>query len=194
MDYFDCLTDKRIDSETADLLDRLLEQYAAALTPCEQPLSNVLAQIQMEYPLIQLPPDDIQYARTALAVIEINFPDDAAWLPHEPDERLDAAIPLAKTLRLDIRCLEVANTDTGCALYAEQQAAFDRRTAGYDLKWSPMPVRICAETSTGYCVVTGSDILADHICCLRGVSQEDIDMHTPVLIAWLRAKYGADCV
>ena len=30
MDYFDALTDKRIDSETADLVDRLLERHADA--------------------------------------------------------------------------------------------------------------------------------------------------------------------
>ena len=194
MDYFDALTDKRIDSETADLVDRLLERHAAALVPCEMPLSDVLTQIQAEYPLIQLPPDDIQCARTALAVIETAFPEDADWLPHDPDARLDAALPLAKTLRLDIRCMEVSNTDTGSALYTEQQAAFERRTAGCGLSWSPMPVRICAETSTGYCLVTGSDTLADRITCLRGISREDIDTRTPVLIAWLRAKYGADCV
>ena len=194
MDYFDALTDKRIDSETADLVDCLLERHAATLVPCGMPLSDVLVQIGEEYPLTILPPDDIQCARTALAVIETEFPDDAEWLPYDPDARLAAALPLAKTLRLDIRCMEVSNTGTGSALYAEQQAAFEHRTAGYGLAWSPMPVRICAENSTGYCLVTGSDTLADRITCLRGISREDIDMRTPVLIAWLRAKYGADCV
>lgn len=194
MDYFDALTDKRIDSETADLVDRLLERYATGLMPCNLPLSDVLNQIQNEYPMIQLPPDDIQWARTALSVIETSFPDDADWLPQTPDERLTAACSLAKSLRLDIRCMEVADRDAGHALYIEQKAAFERRTAGYPFNWSPMPVRICAETSTGYCLVTGSDTLLDRITCLRGVSREDIDTRNPVFIAWLRAKYGADCM
>ncbi|HIV68356.1 MAG TPA: hypothetical protein IAA32_05765 [Candidatus Butyricicoccus stercorigallinarum] len=194
MDYFDALTDQRIDSETADLVDRLLERYAASLAPCRLPLDDVLARIGEIYPLRPLPPDDIQCARTALAVLETEFPEDAGWLPHEPNERLDAALPLARSLRLDVRCLEVGNTGAGCALYGEQRAAFERRAAGYGLRWSPMPVRICAEVTTGYCLVTGSDTLADRITCLRGVSQMDIDQRTPALIAWLRAKYGADGV
>ena len=52
-----------------------------------------------------------------------------------------------------------------------------------------MPIRICAETRTGYCLITGSDRLKDEITCLRGVTQEDIALRTPALIAYLRAKY-----
>lgn len=194
MDFFDALTDQRIDSKTADVVDQLVEQYASALVPCEQPLDIVLNQIACEYPIKELPPDSIHHARTALAVIEANFPEDAEYLPYDPEERLDAARSLVKTLHLDIRCLEIANESTGCALYEEQKSRFLQRTAGYNLEWMPMPVRICAETGTGYCLTTGSDTLSDRITCLRGVSRQDIDTRTPVLIAYLRAKYDTECV
>ena len=194
MDYFDTLTEQRIDSPTADLVDDLCNQYASTLTPCEQPLHTALQQLAKEYPLQDLPQDSIHHARTALAVIEANFPEDAEYLPYDPEERLQAAYTLIPTLHLDIHCTEVVNQNTGCFLYQQQQTQFEQRTAGYDLTWTPMPIRICAETTTGYCLITGSDILSNRMICLRGVSQQDIDTRTPVLIAYLRAKYAKECV
>lgn len=194
MDYFDMLTEKRIDSETADLVDSLVERYGPTLKPCAVPLDEVLEQVRQDYPLTDLPPDSIHHARTALAVIEASFPDDADQLPFDFDERLHAACTLVRTLRLDIRCAEVLDEGAGHKLYEQQKAQFEQRTAGFGLTWTPMPVRICAETTTGYCLITGSDLLADHVTCLRGVSQKDIDTRTPALIAYLRAKYGTECV
>lgn len=194
MHDFDSLTDRRIDSATADLVDRLTARYLPGLAPCDLPLAEVLDRLAQSYPLTALPPDSIHCARTALAVIEADFPEDAAYLPVDPDDRQQAALALARTLRLDIRCLEVRQEDAGAHLYEQQAEQFARRTAGFGLTWTPMPIRICAETGTGYCLVTGSEELADRITCLRGVSRADIDRRTPALIAYLRAKYGAESV
>ena len=38
MDYFDMLTEQRIDSRTADVVDQLLEQHLPTLQPCDVPL------------------------------------------------------------------------------------------------------------------------------------------------------------
>lgn len=43
MDYFDMLIQQRIDSETADLVDALLEQELPSLQPCDCPLRTVLS-------------------------------------------------------------------------------------------------------------------------------------------------------
>lgn len=53
-----------------------------------------------------------------------------------------------------------------------------------------MPVRICAETNSGYCLVTGSELLREELLVMRGVSQDDIDHKTPTLIAYLRARHA----
>lgn len=55
MDYFDMLTEQRIDSETADLVDALLEQALPSLQPCDCPLETVLRQLADKYPLTVLP-------------------------------------------------------------------------------------------------------------------------------------------
>ena len=52
-----------------------------------------------------------------------------------------------------------------------------------------MPIRICLEVKSGYCLITGSDILSRQVTCMRGISQHDIAEQTPALIAYLRAKY-----
>lgn len=79
MDYFDMLTEQRIDSETADLVDALLEQALPSLQPCDCPLETVLRQLADKYPLTVLPRESTHYAQTALAVIESDFPEDADY-------------------------------------------------------------------------------------------------------------------
>ncbi|MDO5784597.1 MAG: hypothetical protein Q4P20_05990 [Eubacteriales bacterium] len=194
MDLLDSLMDMNIDCKTAALVNQLLEQHAPGLAPCAIPLANVLDQLEKEYPITVLPAGSIHHARTALAVIEAHFPEDADYLPYDPEERNASAWSLSRTLRLNIRCMEIADEGTGHTLYKQQQAQFEQRTAGFGLKWIPMPIRICAETTTGYCLVTGSDPLRDRILCLRGVSQEDIDTCSPALIAYLRAAHGSGAV
>ncbi|MCD8357321.1 MAG: hypothetical protein LUE11_12245 [Clostridia bacterium] len=189
MDYFDTLIEKRIDSRTADVVDRLLEQYLPNTEPCAVPLDTVLEQLQTKYAFTLLPKNDINYARTALAVIEAYFPEDASYLHHDWDRRLEGAADLVSTLRLSLFCAEVQDTDAGHALYERQKAQYEQRTAGSGQIWHRMPIRVCAEAHTGYCLVTGSDRLKDEITCLRGVTQEDIEHCTPTLIAYLRAKY-----
>lgn len=189
MDYFDMLTEKRIDSPTADLVDRLLEQYLPNTAPCAVPLDTVLEQLQTQYTFTLLPETDINYARTALAVIEAYFPEDASYLHHDWERRLEGAADLVRTLRLRLFCAEVQDTGAGHALYERQKEQYEQRTAGSGQIWHRMPIRICAETGTGYCLVTGSDKLKDEITCLRGITQKDIDHRTPALIAYLRAKY-----
>lgn len=191
MDYFDTLTQQRIDSDTADLVDRLLRQYTPALTPCRTLPHEIWNRLQQTYPLSVLPPDNLHYMRTALAVIDTCFPEDAAYLSCDPEVRLHAACALSHTLHLDIRCAEMRDEDAGHTLYVSQQAQFEQRTAGCGLIWTHMPVRICMECSTGYTLITGSDLLTDQVTLWRGVSQSDIDGRTPELIAYLRAKYNA---
>ena len=67
MDYFDMLTEQRIDSETADLVDALLEQALPSLQPCDCPLETVLRQLADKYSLTVLPRESTHYAQTALA-------------------------------------------------------------------------------------------------------------------------------
>lgn len=194
MDLLDSLIDTNIDCKTAALVNQLLEQHAPGLTTCTTPLTDVLDLLEKEYPVTILPADNIHHTRTALAVIETHFPDDADYLPYDPEERSASAYSLSRTLQLDIRCMEIADEGTGHTLYEQQQAQFERRASDFGLKWQPMPIRICAETTTGYCLVTGSDSLRDRILCLRGVSQEDIDTCSPAVIAYLRAMHGTGAV
>lgn len=189
MDYFDMLIEKRIDSQTADLVDRLIELYLPMLKPCAVPLDTALEQLKKQYPLKVLPDISIHYARTALAVIEAYYPEDASYLQHDWDMRLEGARALAQALHLRISCAEVKDIGTGHALYERQKAQYEQRTAGSGQLWHKMSIRICTEASTGYCLITGSDIVKDQMTCLRGITQEDIDHRTPALIAYLRAKY-----
>ena len=94
MDYFDMLTEQRIDSETADLVDALLEQALPSLQPCDCPLETVLRQLADKYPLTVLPRESTHYAQTALAVIESDFPEDADYLPHDWEDRLKVRVTL----------------------------------------------------------------------------------------------------
>lgn len=192
MDYFDTLTEQRIDSETADLVDRLVERYSPLLAPCQTEPRAVFDRIRETYPLHMLPPDSIHFARTALSAVETHFPDDAAYLPADFDERLNAAANLARALHLDICCAEIADEGSGHALYVQQREQFETRAAAFGLTWTPMPVRVCMEYRSGYCLITGSDTLSNRVTLWRGVSQEDIDRRTPGLIAYLRAKYAAE--
>ena len=194
MDLLDTLIDTAIDCETATLVNRLLTQHVPDLTACATPLCDVLHQLETAYPLVHLPADSIHHARTARAVIETYFPEDADNLPVAEEECAAFVHSLVRALRLDVRCMEIADAGSGHTLYEQQRAQFEQRTAGCGLPFSPMPIRICAETTTGYCLVTGSDALRDRILCLRGVSQEDIDTRSPALIAYLRAMHGADAV
>lgn len=189
MDYFDMLIKQRIDSRTADVVDQLLEQHLPALHPCAISLEAVLEQLKTRYILTQLPDTSIHYARTALSVIEAYFPEDASYLHDDWDRRLEDAMELAHVLHLTLFCGEIQDTGAGHELYAQQKIQYEQRTAGFGQHWKPMPIRICAEMRTGYCLVTGSDRLNDETTCLRGVTQEDIDLRTPALIAYLRAKY-----
>lgn len=194
MDLLDSLIDTTIDCKTAALVNQLLERHSSGLTACDMPLAAVLHQLETEYPLAALPADNIHCARTALAVIESHFPEEAEYLPHDAEERLTFAQSLIRTLRLDIRCMEITDEGTGHTLYEQQRAQFEQRAAGYGLNWMPMPIRVCMETTTGYCLVTGSNALRDRILCLRGVSQEDIDTCSPALIAYLRAMHGSETI
>ena len=189
MDYFDMLTEQRIDSRTADVVDQLLEQHLPTLQPCDVPLETVLEQLENRYTFTRLPDTSIHYARTALSVIEAHYPEDASYLHDDWDRRLEGAMELAQVLHLTLFCGEIQDTGAGHALYERQKAQYEQRTAGLGHSWKPMPIRICAETRTGYCLITGSDRLKDEITCLRGVTQEDIALRTPALIAYLRAKY-----
>lgn len=192
MDDLEMLIQKRIDSPTADLVDQLLEQYLPSLQPCAVPLDAALEQLKARYPLRPLPHSSIQYARTALSVIEAYYPEEASYLQHDWDMRLEGAQALVEPLHLKLFCAEVADNGAGHALYERQRAQYERRTAGTGNPWHMMPIYICAESSSGYCLVTGSDALHEQVICLRGITQEDIDNRTPTLIAYLRAKYG-DC-
>ena len=107
MDYFDMLTEQRIDSETADLVDALLEQALPSLQPCDCPLETVLRQLADKYPLTVLPRESTHYAQTALAVIESDFPEDADYLPHDWEDRLEQALGLTGTLHMQLFCAEI---------------------------------------------------------------------------------------
>ncbi len=190
MDYFDMLIQQRIDSETADLVDALLEQELPSLQPCDCPLRTVLSQLADKYPLTLLPKESTHYAQTALAVIESDFPEDAEYLPHDWEDRLEQALGLTGTLHMQLFCAEVRDEGTGHALYEQQRIQYEQRTAGSGQVWRRMPVRICAETNSGYCLVTGSELLREELLVMRGVSQDDIDHKTPTLIAYLRARHA----
>ena len=189
MDYFDMMTEQRIDSETADLVDALLEQALPSLQPCDCPLETVLKQLADKYPLTVLPRESTHYAQTALAVIESDFPEDADYLPHDWEDRLEQALGLTGTLHMQLFCAEVSDEGAGHVLYERQRIQYEQRTAGSGQVWRRMPVRICAETNSGYCLVTGSESLRDEILAMRGVSQDDIAHRTPALIAYLRARH-----
>lgn len=190
MDYFDMLIQQRIDSETADLVDALLEQELPSLQPCDCPLRTVLSQLADKYPLAILPKESTHYAQTALAVIESDFPEDAEYLPHDWEDRLEQALGLTGTLHMQLFCAEVKDEGTGHALYEQQRIQYEQRTAGSGQVWRRMPVRICAEANSGYCLVTGSEPLREELLVMRGVSQDDIDHKTPTLIAYLRARHA----
>lgn len=190
MDYFDMLIQQRIDSETADLVDALLEQELPSLQPCDCPLHTVLSQLAEKYPLTILPKESTHYAQTALAVIESDFPEDADYLPHDWEERLEQALGLTEALHMQLFCAEVRDEGAGHALYEQQRIQYEQRTAGSGQVWRRMPVRICAETNSGYCLVTGSEPLREELLVMRGVSQDDIDHKTPTLIAYLRARHA----
>lgn len=189
MDYFDSITDRRIDCETADLVDALLNQYLPSVHPCLKSLDEIAESLMTSYPLTILPQDSLHWKRTALAAIERAYPEDAEYLPFDLEERLEAASSLAKTLHLSIFCAEVRNENAGCALYEQQRDAFEARTAGFSCTWHPMPIRICLEAASGYCLVTGSESLSREITCMHGISRNDIEERTPALIAYLRAMY-----
>ncbi len=190
MDYFDMLIQQRIDSETADLVDALLEQELPSLQPCDCPLRTVLSQLADKYPLTLLPKESTHYAQTALAVIESDFPEDAEYLPHDWEDRLEQALGLTGTLHMQLFCAEVRDEGAGHALYEQQRIQYEQRTAGSGQVWRRMPVRICAEANSGYCLVTGSETLREELLVMRGVSQDDIDHKTPTLIAYLRARHA----
>ena len=190
MDYFDMLIQQRIDSETADLVDALLEQELPSLQPCDCPLRTVLSQLADKYPLAILPKESTHYAQTALAVIESDFPEDAEYLPHDWEDRLEQALGLTGTLHMQLFCAEVKDEGTGHALYEQQRIQYEQRTAGSGQVWRRMPIRICAEANSGYCLVTGSEPLREELLVMRGVSQDDIDHKTPTLIAYLRARHA----
>ena len=187
MDYFDTITDQRIQCRTSDLVDDLLAQHLPFLQPCARPLEDVKQMLLSDYELHILPADSIHYKRTALAAIETAYQDDADYLPLDFDERLEAAASLARSLRLELFCAEIENCKAGARLYQAQKKHFEQRAAG--CTWSPMPIRICLEIKSGYCLITGSDILSREVTCMRGISQHDIAEQTPALISYLRAKY-----
>ncbi|WP_432620673.1 hypothetical protein, partial [Butyricicoccus sp.] len=137
-----------------------------------------------------LPKESTHYAQTALAVIESDFPEDADYLPHDWEERLEQALGLTGTLHMQLFCAEVRDEGAGHALYEQQRIQYEQRTAGSGQVWRRMPVRICAETNSGYCLVTGSEPLREELLVMRGVSQDDIDHKTPTLIAYLRARHA----
>lgn len=190
MDYFDTFTQQRIDSETADTVDELLSRALPSLTPCAVPLKTVLE--QLPYPMHTLPPDSDHYAQTALAVIEAFYPEECDYLPGALEARKQAAWGLVRTLHLDIRCLEIPYEAAARALYDEQRAQFEARGAAFGLVWTPMPVRICAELTSGYCLVTGSELLRTQIIAARGVTERDIAEQSAELIAYLRAKQAVN--
>lgn len=190
MDYFDMLIQQRIDSETADLVDALLEQELPSLQPCDCPLRTVLSQLADKYPLTILPKESTHYAQTALAVIESDFPEDAEYLPHDWEDRLEQALGLTGTLHMQLFCAEVRDEGAGHALYEQQRIQYEQRTAGSGQVWRRMPVRICAEANSGYCLVIGSEPLREELLVMRGVSQDDIDHKPPTLIAYLRARHA----
>ena len=103
MDYFDMLTEQRIDSRTADVVDQLLEQHLPTLQPCDVPLETVLEQLENRYTFTRLPDTSIHYARTALSVIEAHYPEDASYLHDDWDRRLEGAMELAQAYLTTVR-------------------------------------------------------------------------------------------
>ncbi|MDO5547328.1 MAG: hypothetical protein Q4F79_02450 [Eubacteriales bacterium] len=182
------LTTQRIDCAAADLIDHLYEAHCPS--PCRRSAQEVWDWLHDTYPAEDFPASDPIYARTALSVLELYRPDDAEYLPVDLEERLAAVSMYNRSLQL--RCAQITDTAGAAALFAEQKEQFLARTAGYPLTWRPRPIVVCMELTTGYRLVTGSQLLSDELTVRYGVTQEDIDGRSEELLAYLRARHALD--
>ena len=182
------LTTQRIDCAAADLIDHLYEEQLPSACLCPQ--QEVWDWLCQAYPVQTLPPEHILYARTALAVLDTLFPEEAEYLPDDPDERLEAA--RSHLSRLQVRCAQLPQEGAALALYEEQRREFEQRAARFGLVWNPQPITVCMELTSGYCLATGSPTLSDELIVARGVSQEDLDDRSAELLAYLRAKHALE--
>ncbi|MGN1014347.1 MAG: hypothetical protein ACI4PM_03200 [Butyricicoccus sp.] len=182
------LTTQRIDCAAADLIDRL---YAEQLpSPCLHTQQEVWDWLCQTYPVQLLPPEHILYARTALAILDTCFPEDAEYLPDDPDERLEAA--RSHLTRLQIRCGQLKQEGAALPLYDEQRKAFEQRAARFGLVWKPQPITVCMGLTSQYRLASGSQTLSDQLTVVRGVSQEDLDDRSAELLAYLRARHALE--
>lgn len=179
-------TTQRIDCGAADLIDHLYENHLPE--PCKASPSDVWARLCDAYPITLLPQDSPHYLRTALSVLETRYPEDADYLPDDAEQRLEAV--RAHLPRLQLCCAEIANDGNAKALYDKQRQLFEQRAGRFGLAWKPMPIVVCMELRSGYCMATGSQMLSDQLTVWSGVSQEDIRDRTPELLAYLRAWHA----
>lgn len=184
----DCQEERRR-TDAADVIDALCQQWLPGLVPCEQTPQVLCAWLEREYDAQLLPEGYPGYAHTALSVVETYFPEDAEYLPFDPEERGPAALELVPVLGLALRCYAIPQSGPGAALYDEQKRRFEQRGAAFGLVWTPQPITVCLETSTGYRTVFGSERLADELTVQRGVSQQDVEEQTPELMRYLRALH-----
>lgn len=182
------LTTQRIDCAAADLIDHLVDAHCPS--PCRKSAQEVWNWLVGTYPIEEFPASDAIYARTALSVLELYRPEDAEYLPIDLDERLEAVSMYYPSLQL--RCAQIADTQGAAPLFAEQKEQFLARTAGYPLTWRPRPIVVCMELTTGYRLVTGSQLLSDQLTVYYGVTQEDISSRSEELLAYLRAWHALE--
>lgn len=182
------LTTTRIDCAAADLIDELYEN--ALPEPCRREPAEVWSWLCGTYPVRELSLDDPTYARTAVAVLETNYPEDAEYLPMDAEECLDAVKQFYSIMQL--HCAEIENTGSGAALYDEQRLRFEERAGRFGLVWKPMPITVSMEFNSGYRLVNGSQPLSDVLTVRCGVSEKDISERSAELLAFLRAKHALD--
>ncbi len=182
------LSTVRIDCAAAELIDDL---YANALpTPCETHPSEVWQWLCDRYPVTETAKDALPYARTAVAVLEMYYPEDAEYLPEDFEERLEAVRMYDFVMQL--HCGVIENEGAGAALYEEQKREFETRAGRFGLVWKPMPITVSMEFRSGYRLINGSQQLSDVLTVQCGVSERDITERTPELLAYLRARHALD--
>ncbi len=186
MEWNTDLTTQRIDGAAADLIDMLCAQPLPA--PCRRTGEELWNWLSQQYPLEPLPAEHPAYARTALSVLETCCPDDAEYLPDDPEERPNAALHYAP--QLSLRCVQIRQAGTALRLYDEQRRQWEHRATHYGLPWTPQPILVCLELTHDYRLVTGSQILSDELTVAYGITQEDLDHRSPELLAYLRARHA----
>lgn len=179
---------------------RLLQTYAKKIKPCRCLIKDVENYVLGNYSTQQLPVDEINLTLAAMNIAaEIHKNELADWQsPEETDAKLREFMEHDPSPI--VRRYLIKEQGIGQLLYAAQKKEHKKleeeillwrersgNTTGETVAYKRQSIMVEFELHTGFIRVENSSLLYHELIVYRGVSQKDIEEHSPDFLQYLQS-------